>query len=50
MLEDVTPYSALKVRRRFGGAFAWKAGSNHALLDLIFDPEDGGDMFLHNVG
>jgi hypothetical protein len=47
---DVTPCGPLKVNRRFGGAliatclvlvFAW----------LIFlDPEDGGDVFLRNVG
>jgi hypothetical protein len=27
-----------------------KVPGNMFLLDLFFDPEDGGDMFLRNVG
>jgi hypothetical protein len=38
---DVTPFSPLSVNRRFGG----KSCSAY-----FFDPEDGGDMFLRNVG
>jgi hypothetical protein len=46
---DITPCSPLKVSRRFG---ALLATSFHArfLLALFFDPEDGGDMFLRNIG
>jgi hypothetical protein len=50
---DITPCSPLKVNRRFGGIYSlllatcFYAGF---LLGLFFDPEDGGDMFLRNVG
>jgi hypothetical protein len=49
ILWDITPRSPLKVNRRFGALFdTWfHIGF---LLGLFFDPEDGGDMFLRNVG
>jgi hypothetical protein len=57
----ITPCSALKVNRRLGGtchlhlrgrrirsaSYRLHAGF---FLGLLFDPEDGGDMFLRNVG
>jgi hypothetical protein len=62
---DITQCSLLKVNRRFGGTYclhlqgrklSW-ARKQHdsrwllpSLLSLFFDPEDGGDMFLRNVG
>jgi hypothetical protein len=43
--------STLKVNGLFGGAYMF-ATCFHAgfLLGLFLDPEDGGDMFLRNVG
>jgi hypothetical protein len=38
---DIMPCIALKVTCLFCAAF---------LLDLLLTPEDGGDMFLQNVG
>jgi hypothetical protein len=56
---DITPCSPLKVDRRVRGTRRLHLHCRrisrscfHAgfLLDLCFDPEDGGDMFLRNVG
>jgi hypothetical protein len=59
---DIAPCKPLKVYRRFGGPStpSWsknkplkKQISCHLLrflLGLSFDPEDGDDMFLRNVG
>jgi hypothetical protein len=61
---DITACGPLRVNRRFGTAYrlhlhgrkisraAVLATCFHAgfLLDIFFDPEDGGDMFLRNVG
>jgi hypothetical protein len=61
---DITPCSPLKVNRRFGGTCRLhlqgriisqarnqqESRSARYLLRLFFDPEDGGDMFLRNVG
>jgi hypothetical protein len=60
---DITPYSPLKINRRFGGRCRKKpenTGSKKAsacylipagfLLGLLFDSEDGGEIILRNVG
>jgi hypothetical protein len=55
---DMTPCSPLSVNRRFGGTyrlhlqgrrnkFSKKPASKQVAL---FDPEDGGDMFLRKIG
>jgi hypothetical protein len=52
---DMTPCSPLSFNRRFGETYRLHlllVTSYHAglLFRLFFDPEDGGDMFLRNVG
>jgi hypothetical protein len=62
---DITPCSPLKINRHFGGTYRlhlhgrsisrarnYVATCFHAgfLIGLFFDREDGGDMFLRNVG
>jgi hypothetical protein len=56
---DKTPCSPLKVNRRFGEKYRlyFKAEDStfhlffvDFLLGLFFGPEDGGDIFLLNVG
>jgi hypothetical protein len=49
---DITPCSLLKINRRFGRTYALLATCFHAgfLLGLFFGREDGGDMFLRNIG
>jgi hypothetical protein len=58
---DITPCNPLKAKRRFGGTVfsifrieektkqvtSMKAGGKQ---NLFFDPEDGGDIFLRNIG
>jgi hypothetical protein len=46
---DITPCSPLSVNQSESG---WQAELFHAgfLLGLFFGPEDGGDMFLRNIG
>jgi hypothetical protein len=63
IFQDITPCSPLSVIRRFGGTYrlrrqGWKIklSKKPALKQLesfpayFFVPEDGGDMFLRNVG
>jgi hypothetical protein len=54
---DVTPCSLLSCNRRFGGTYRLHLQGLLATCLLavscwnyLFDPEDGGDMFLRNVG
>jgi hypothetical protein len=63
---NITPFSPMKVNRYFGGTYRLnlqgrkvrnqhEEGSSqklHAIIffGLLFSPEDGGDMFLQNVG
>jgi hypothetical protein len=61
---DITPCSPLKVNRRFGGKYRLNLQSRRisrprhqatsftlvSCLDYFFDPEDGGHMFLRNIG
>jgi hypothetical protein len=60
---DIAPCSPLKVILRFGGTYRLHLqgriisqqetsvkSSACRLAGLFFDPEDGGDMFLRNVG
>jgi hypothetical protein len=64
ILWDITPCSPLKIKWCFGGICRlhlqdWRlsqarnqheAGSKQGLLFLLFNPEDGGEIFLRNVG
>jgi hypothetical protein len=54
---DVTLCRLLCCNRRFGGTYLEEEHSACHLLTLLvlaeiifFDPEDGGDMFLRNIG
>jgi hypothetical protein len=52
---DITLCSPLSVNRRFGGTYRLHVQLSTCvhdgfLLTSTFDPEDGGDMFLWNVG
>jgi hypothetical protein len=40
----------LKRRARFGKSSAWCLLHTGFFLGLFFDPEDGGNIFLRNVG
>jgi hypothetical protein len=51
---DKTPYSPLKVNRRFGGTcrlyLLTTCFHSDFFLALVFGSEDGGDLLLQNVG
>jgi hypothetical protein len=48
---NITPCGPFKVNRRFGGIFLLATCFHSSfLLDLFFGPEDGGDVFIRNVG
>jgi hypothetical protein len=47
---DVTPCSQLKINRRFEGISPPSSGSNKRSKKGGKPSEDGGDMFLRNVG
>jgi hypothetical protein len=46
---DITQCGPLKVYRRFGGTCRLHLPVDF-LLGVFFDPEDGGHIFLRNVG
>jgi hypothetical protein len=47
---DVTPCSLLSFNRRLGGTYRLHLLLATWFLNNFFDPADGGDMFLRNVG
>jgi hypothetical protein len=51
---DMTPCSALSGTRRIGGTYRLHLQACHLLArcfaELFYNPEDGGDTFLRNVG
>jgi hypothetical protein len=54
---DIAPCGPLSVNRRFGGTYYLHLeGLKTSAFTLVscsayfFDPEDGGDVFLRNVG
>jgi hypothetical protein len=58
---DMTPCSLLRCNRRFGGTYRLHLQGRRSkyachllicwfLLNYFFYPEDGGDIFLRNVG
>jgi hypothetical protein len=53
---DITPCSLLKVIIRFGGTYhlhlqaRFPTSFHSGILLGLFDPEDGGDMYLRNIG
>jgi hypothetical protein len=50
---DMTPCSPSSFNRGFGGTYRLHlhvASCSLVCLTYLFDPEDGGDMFLGNVG
>jgi hypothetical protein len=59
VFRDITPCSLLKVNRRFGGiccfhlqgrSISQERNQCETSTCLFFDPEDGGNMSLRNVG
>jgi hypothetical protein len=48
---DLTPWSPLQVKGRFGGTATSASYVLHAALlhGLFVDPEEGGDIFLRNA-
>jgi hypothetical protein len=49
ILWDISPCILLKDNRRFGGKYHILPYADF-LLGFFFDPEDGGDVVLKNVG
>jgi hypothetical protein len=47
---DITPCSLVAVYRRLGGKYRLQLFAAEPYLRLLFNPEDGGDIFLRNVG
>jgi hypothetical protein len=47
---DITPCSNVSPPSSESKSYACHLLSRGFLLGLLFDPEDGGDMFLRNVG
>jgi hypothetical protein len=49
-VSDENIVSFFRVEKEVEQEISVKAGGRRALFGLFFDPENGGDMFLRNIG